>query len=70
MSFYFILARKISTASFPEALPNDPNLLQVFEICGRSASRIFASSDFKSFVTLDNAGYAFFLKEIHSIPLK
>ena len=40
--------------------------LQVFDIRGGTMSKVVASDDFKKFVTLDDAGSAYFLTEIES----
>ncbi len=50
--------------------PQNRELLQVFDIRGSSMSRIFASADFKRFVTVDDAGLAYVLEEIAPAQLK
>ncbi len=39
---------------------------QVFDIKGGTMSKVVASKDFKKFVTLDDSGSAYFLKEMES----
>jgi len=46
------------------------DLLQVFEVRGTSASKIFASADFAKFVTVDDAGLLYILEEIVPAHLK
>ena len=41
-------------------------MFQVFEIRGGTMSKIIPSNDFKKFVTLDDAGSAYFLQEIEN----
>jgi len=45
-------------------------LLQVFELRGSSAARIYASQDFSKFVTIDDAGLLYILEEIQTAQLK
>ena len=39
-------------------------LLQIFDIRGTTLSKIFASDNFKTFVTIDDAGIVYILNEI------
>ena len=39
-------------------------LLQLFDIRGTCVTRIFASRDFKKFVTIDDAGIVYILEEV------
>ena len=42
-------------------------LLQLFDIRGTCVTRIFASNDFKKFVTVDDAGIVYILQEVDNI---
>lgn len=39
-------------------------LLQIFDIRGTSVSRIYASKNFRKFVTIDDAGLVYVLQEV------
>ena len=42
-------------------------LLQLFDIRGTCVTRIFASEDFKKFVTVDDAGIVYILQEVDNV---
>ena len=45
-------------------------LLQLFDIRGTCVTRIYASNDFKKFVTVDDAGIVYILQEVDNLLLK
>ena len=42
-------------------------MLQLFDIRGTCVTRIFASEDFKKFVTVDDAGIVYILQEVDNV---